>query len=226
MMNTPVKGKTEAGRRREARALDTRRRIVEAALRLFLDLGYRATTIDAIARQANVAPATVYQAFRTKYAILAQVFDVAVAGDVYPVAVLGRDWVQGLPAERDPVRRLEIVVHHTASICARTAEIKEVLRDAASGESEIRELIAEDTRRRHQTQSMLVQHVIDPRAAGVRNDHCDAVAIYFALVNSDTYQLMVGHLGWSFERWERWLVEVLTRQILEPAGLGRRLAGP
>jgi hypothetical protein len=112
------------------------------------------------------------------------------------------------------VRRLEIVVHHIASICARTAEIKEVLGDADAGEIEIRELIAEDSRRRHQTQSALVRLVIDPEALDVGNDHCDAVAIWFALVNSNTCHLMVGHLGWSFERWERWLVKVLTRQVL------------
>jgi AcrR family transcriptional regulator len=214
-MNDPVKGKTEAGRRREARALDTRRRIVNAALHLFLERGYAATTVEAIAREAAVAPATVYQAFGTKYAILASAVDVTVAGDFHPVAILERDWVHTLRAEEDPLRRLEIAVHHTAMISARTAAMKEVLRDAAGTEPQVRELIAEDTRRRYQTQRTLVQLVFDPTSHGDGAEHLDAAATFFALVNSNSYQLLVGELGWTFQQWERWLIAILRRELLE-----------
>ena len=214
-MKQPVKGKTDAGRRREARASQTRTRIVEAGLRLFVERGYAATTVEAIAGEAAVAPATVYQAFGTKYAILARAFDVTVAGDVHPVAILDRPWVQSLRAEEDPLRRLEIVVHHTARICARTVAIKEVLRDAAATEAKIRELIAEDTRRRYQTQRALVQLVLDPAGDGNVGDSRNATATYFALVNSESYQLLVSHLGWSLPRWERWLVGILRRELLD-----------
>ena len=37
--NEPVKGKTEAGRRREERARHTRQQVSDAALRLFLERG-------------------------------------------------------------------------------------------------------------------------------------------------------------------------------------------
>jgi AcrR family transcriptional regulator len=213
-MNDPVKGKTDAGRRREARALETRRRIVDAALHLFVERGYAATTVEAIAREAAVAPATVYQAFGTKYAILARAVDVTVAGDFHPLAILERDWVQALRAEEDPVRRLEIAVHHTATISARTAGMKEVLRDAAATEPQVRELIAEDTLRRYHTQRALVQLVFDPTSQGEGVDHADAAATYFALVNSNSYQLLVGQLGWTFQQWEQWLVGILRRELL------------
>ena len=74
-MREPVKGKTEAGRRREERARHKRQRVADAALWLFLERGYMETTIEAIARKAAVAPATVYQAFGTKQAILARILD-------------------------------------------------------------------------------------------------------------------------------------------------------
>ena len=64
-MTEPVKGKTDAGRRREERARERRQRVVDAASRLFGERGYVATTVEAIAREAAVAPATVYQAFGT-----------------------------------------------------------------------------------------------------------------------------------------------------------------
>ncbi len=93
-MADPVKGKSEAGRRREEQARQTRARIVDAALGLFCERGYSDTTIEAIAQQAGVAPATVYQAFGTKAAVLARVLDATVAGDADPIALLDRDWVR------------------------------------------------------------------------------------------------------------------------------------
>jgi AcrR family transcriptional regulator len=52
------------GRRGEAKA-ETRRRIVEAALRLYREVGVAAATVPAIARAADVAPATVRNHFGT-----------------------------------------------------------------------------------------------------------------------------------------------------------------
>ena len=51
------------------KAAETRRQIVRAARRLFVDSGYAGTTVEAIAAEAGVALATVYKAFGTKAAI-------------------------------------------------------------------------------------------------------------------------------------------------------------
>src|SRR5690348_2623809 len=131
-MGEPVKGKTEAGRRREERARHRRQRVADAASRLFLERGYMATTIEAIAAEAAVAPATVYQAFGTKQAILARILDVTIAGDAGPAALLERDWVKQAGQHADPRQRLALVIQHTSEVAARTAPIKEVMRDAAA----------------------------------------------------------------------------------------------
>src|ERR1700686_1611451 len=109
-MRQPVKGKTEAGRRREQRARRTRDRIVQAATRLFLARGYVATTVDAIAREAGGAAATGHPAFGTEQAILAAGLDFTIAGDAEPVAVLEREWVRTVCGEADRVRRLRLVI--------------------------------------------------------------------------------------------------------------------
>jgi AcrR family transcriptional regulator len=128
----PVKGKTDAGRRREERARQRREHVVEAATQLFLEHGYVATTIEAIARAAAVAPATVYQAFGTKQAILARILDVTIAGDADPAALLDRDWVRQAARHPDPRQRLALVVRHASQVAARTAPVKEVMRAAAT----------------------------------------------------------------------------------------------
>ena len=215
-MSEPVKGRTEAGRRREERARHRRQRVVDTALRLFLERGYVATTIEAIAREAAVAPATVYQAFGTKQAILARVLDQAITGDAEPAALLDRDWVKQAARPADPRQRLAMVVRHTSQVAARTAPIKEVMRDAAAGDPAVRQLLHEDDRRRYLTQRALIDQVI---GGGSLRKGCDldhAVATFFATVNSHSYQLLAGQLGWSPVDWQRWLTDVLGRELLGP----------
>jgi AcrR family transcriptional regulator len=209
----PVKGKSEAGRRREERARRTRQRIVEAGLRLFLAQGYVPTTVEAIARAAEVAPATVYQAFGTKQAILAAALDVAVAGDDAPLAVLDRDWVDQAREERDPRRQLRLVVEGAAQIAARTAPLKAVMRDAAAAEPAVRELIHEDHQRRRRTQAGLVDLLTERRPLRAGLDRGRAADVFFAVVNSATYELVVGECGWPVTRWRDWLAELVEREL-------------
>ena len=212
-MREPVKGKTEAGRRREERARHKRQRVADAALGLFLERGYMATTIEAIARKAAVAPATVYQAFGTKRAILARILDQTIAGDAQPAALLDRDWVKQASQHPDARQRLALVIRHTSQVAARTAPIKEVMRDAAAADPAVRQLIRDDDQRRYITQQTLVDLVIgeDSLRAGCDRDH--AAATFFALVNSHSYQLLATHLGWSPAEWQQWLTTVLDREL-------------
>jgi len=209
----PVKGRTEAGRRREERARHNRQRVADAALGLFLERGYMATTIEAIAREAAVASATVYQAFGTKQAILARILDQTIAGDAQPAALLDRDWVKQASRHPDPRQRLALVIRHTSHVAARTAPIKEVMRDAAAADPAVRQLIRDDDQRRYITQQTLVDLVIgeDSLRAGCDRDH--AAATFFALVNSHSYQLLATHLGWSSADWQQWLTTVLDREL-------------
>jgi AcrR family transcriptional regulator len=212
----PVKGKTDAGRRREERARQRRERVVDAASRLFGERGYVATTIEAIAREAAVAPATVYQAFGTKQAILARILDVTIAGDADPAALLDRDWVRQAAGHRDPRQRLALVVRHTSQVAARTAPVKEVMRDAAAGDPAVRQLLLEDARRRYLTQQALVDLIIGADSLRPGCDRDQAAATFFALVNSHGYQLLATQLGWSPDDWQRWLTGVLDRELFGP----------
>ena len=215
-MREPVKGKTEAGRRREARAHETRRRIIEAGLRLFIEQGYTATTVQQLAHAADVAPATVYQAFGTKQAILSAALDVAIAGDDAPLAVVERDWVSDARREQDHRRRLQLIVEGACRIAARTAALKEVIRDAAATEPRARDLVRQDHERRYRTQEYLVDLLLDHRSLRPGIDRRRAVDTFFALVNSATYDLLVKQRGWTINDWQDWIVDLIERECFEP----------
>ncbi len=217
-MREPVKGKTEAGRRREAKARETRRRIVEAGLRLFIEQGYTATTVRQLAHAADVAPATVYQAFGTKQAILAAALDVTIAGDDAPLAVAERNWVADAASEPDPRRRLQLVVEGACRIAARTAALKEVIRDAATTVPRARDLVRQDHERRYRTQEHLVDLLLEDRSLRPGIDRRRAVDTFFALVNSATYDLLVTQRGWTIDDWQRWIFDLIERECFEPSG--------
>src|ERR1700749_1330388 len=61
--------------RRDRYALETKRAIVDAARKLFAERGYFATTVDEIAAEADVAPATVYSSAGGKQHLLAHILE-------------------------------------------------------------------------------------------------------------------------------------------------------
>ena len=214
-MREPVKGRTDAGRRRESRARQTRQVIIEAGLRLFLDQGYMATTVQAIADAAGVAPATIYQAFGTKHAILAAALDITIAGDDMDSPVLERDWVADARSELDPRKQLRLIVEGACRIAAHTAPLKAVLRDAAATDVTAQELIAQDHDRRHRTQQGLVDLLLERRPLRVGIDRCRAVDTFFALVNSATHDLLVTQRGWTTTEWQNWIVDLIERELFD-----------
>ena len=227
-MRDPVKGKSQAGRAREERAHATRRRIVGSATELFVAHGYAPTSVNAIARRAAVSPATIYQAFGTKQAVLERALDVVTAGDDAPISVLDRPWVDEARQEPDPRRRLDLVVRGVSTIAARAAPLMEVLRDAAAVEPEMRALVAERYRRRHESQSALVGLLAADRPLRSGLTHAVAADVFFALVGHDIYQLLVVGRGWTISAWQDWLVEAVERELFDDTAPNRGLlsSGP
>jgi AcrR family transcriptional regulator len=78
---------------RKERAEQTRLRMIQAAYRLFLEHGYEATTMQAVADASGVAVQTVYYTFKTKARLLADVESFAVLGDRPSTQWREADWV-------------------------------------------------------------------------------------------------------------------------------------
>lgn len=200
--------------RRRGQALATRRAILEAARGAFVEAGYVATTIDAIAARAQVSPETIYATFGVKRSLLSEVIDVSIAGDDTPVPILERDWVREMRDEHEPRRRLQILARNGASILERTTPIYEVLRGAASADPEIALLWERVKGQRYAGQRALLGIVMGgvPVREGLTAKA--AADVLFAIGSPETYRLLVVDRGWSANRFERWYVDALTRLLL------------
>src|SRR5262245_62208584 len=77
-MAKPVKAprRPYRSRLRADQAQQTRRRVLESALQLFVDRGYAGTTVAAVADHAGVSPETIYLSLGGKRGLLEGVMDI------------------------------------------------------------------------------------------------------------------------------------------------------
>ncbi len=94
----------DSAKRRES-AQQTRVRIAQSGRALFAQLGYGATSIEAIAKHAGVAVPTFYATYGSKRALLFALLD---AADAQANVVALQDSVRGAAA--DPGRQLSLMV--------------------------------------------------------------------------------------------------------------------
>jgi AcrR family transcriptional regulator len=213
-----VSGSVKPGRRsdfarRRERARATRIRVLDAARALFIERGYVATTIDAIAERADVSSETIYSTFSNKRSLLAELVDVSIAGDVNATPILGRDWVQEMREEPDPRRRLRMLAGQGRSILERRSAIDEVVRGAASADPDIAALRDLGKAQRFAGQREFLRIVIGSAALRDGMDLETAADILYAVGSPETYRLLVVDRGWSGSRFERWYGDTLERLL-------------
>jgi AcrR family transcriptional regulator len=197
---------------RKDKALATRRRIVEAALAAFLEDGYAATTMEAIARSAGVAVQTVYFTFRTKGDLLQAGYEHVVLGpDGVPPHLT--DWWRSTEDEADVSRAVRHLVEGTAELLARAAPLVwTVLGDetARSGYE-----FNEGLRRSGYDQLLVTLMAKQPLRDGLTEGQ--ARDLLLVLTGPQLFQQLTGELGWSRKAYVEWATAAVLRELF---GLG------
>lgn len=209
---------------RRLRSAATRRRIGEAAFRLFALNGYAATTMDAIAREAGVAVQTVYFTFHTKAAVLVEAMKIGGGAPAEAVDVMNRPWIEVALDAQTGGRRLAVIVEHGTDIYSRLAAMYPAVSAAASIDPDVDEAWQRIVRGRREgmrriTQSM-AQHGELRDGLGIDR----AADIMAAVHRHETYLAFVGESGWSVAAYKAWLYVTLARQLLTDDQAKRALA--
>ncbi|MFI5278745.1 MAG: TetR/AcrR family transcriptional regulator [Ktedonobacterales bacterium] len=211
-----------AGRRydatgRRAAARQTRRAIVDAARGLFVDRGYEATTMAAIAATAGVSHETVYTAFGPKALLFRHLVELALSGTEEEIPALRREIVREVRAEPDPHRILVMFAHTVRLLQERVAPLFAALSAGARTDAELKAFAGELSARRLEHMRAFV---MDLRAkGGVREGMTIEVAtdVIWIMNSPEFYLLCVRDRGWPSEFFEHWLVESWTLLLLPPA---------
>jgi AcrR family transcriptional regulator len=210
----PVKTRRYNSPRRRQQAAATRTAILEAAQRLFEQQGYAATTIAAIAAEAEVASKTVYLAFETKAGVLRALWNTQLRGDLQDIPIPEREWYRETVEEPDPERQLLLNARNSRAVKTRIGSVAEVIRTAAPAEPELAALWDRMQAEFHAAQGAIVESLAEKKALRRGLDVERATDILWALNHPDVWQLLVRERGWTPEEWERWFADSSRSQLL------------
>jgi len=214
-MNEPVKSRSYNSPAREAAARQTRREILAAARRLFVEGGYTGTTMAGIANEAGVALDTLYASVGPKPVIFRMLIESAISGVDEAVPALERDYVHAMRAEADASRKLAIYAHAVRSVQERLAPLYRVLQEAAPSEASLHAVWADISERRARNMHLLVADLLTEANLNPAITPDEAADILWATNSSEFFFLLVHQRGWSADRFEQWLAETWRQLLLD-----------
>ena len=189
-------------------AAQTRRDILTAARKLFVEQGYASTSMQQIADEAGVALQTVYSSVGPKASIILALVDL-----IDEEAGL-EELIPTFRAETDPRRMIAWGVRIPYTFVERCGDYLAALISAAAVDKDAAAALNEAWTR-HQHGALEIARKIVASGAVRPGLTLDDVYGAFALNTWATTQMHARDgLGWSGPRWERWCVRFLADAIL------------
>lgn len=187
---------------RDAQTAQTRARIVDAAAREFVRLGYVKTSMSAVAAVAGVSRETIYHLLGGKAAVFKAVYDVAVVGDHAETPVVDRDVYRAMLADPDPASAARTFGRLSADLVGRIGPVLRVLSDAAQA-PELADLLTQTrSERLFGIRHLLVRlSGVDP----ITERFAEAVDETYGLISPELALVLVEQRGWSLDSYGTWL---------------------
>jgi AcrR family transcriptional regulator len=201
-------GRTYQSPARQRQADETRSRIAAAARQLLLTNGYAGMTVDAIAKEAGVAAPTVYAVFGSKTGILAELLDQARFGPGF--AELVRQTME----TSEPVDRLRFVARIARTVYESESSVVDLLRGAGVVAPELAALEKESECRRYEAQEPNIELIVQAGRLKEGLDATTARDVLWGLTARELYRMMVRERGWTSDRYEGWLADMLIKALL------------
>jgi AcrR family transcriptional regulator len=205
---------------RTEQAQETRKRVIEAATRLFVRQGYATTTMRAIATEAGVSVPTVELLFGTKAQLLHVVIDVAIAGDHEPVPVLSRTWAAEAQSAHGLAEFLSAVAQVLSEAQARSAGVMLAAYEAAASDPDIQLLIMDRESQRERTATWIVNGVLERVGLRPGLDRPGAIDTVWMLMDPVIFNRLTRHRGWSPDRYASWFADSVARLLVDTGGPG------
>jgi AcrR family transcriptional regulator len=200
---------------RQAQARRNRQVILDAAQRHFLEGGYAATTIAAIAAEAGVSVETIYKAFGGKPGLVRAIYDRGLAGQQPVPAYQRADEMR--ERETDPraiMRNWGTIASEVSSV---VSPIERLVRAAAASDHDMAALLQahndlRERRARHHARFLKERGYLREGVSVAQ-----ATDILWTCTSDELYDLLVTQRGWSPPRFARFLADFMINALLPPA---------
>jgi AcrR family transcriptional regulator len=207
---------------RQAQARRNQQAVLDAAQRQFLQGGYAATTIAAIAAEAGVSVETVYKAFGGKPGLVRAIYQRGLEGRE-PVPAFQRSDAMR-ERETDPatiMRNWGVLASEVSSV---VSPIARLVRAAADSDPDMAALLkasndVREQRARHHARFLKQRGYL---RQGV--SLAQATDILWTCTSDELYDLLVVQRGWSLPRYARFLGDYMIATLLPTAT--RAMPGP
>ena len=157
-----------------------------------------------VAAAAGVATETVYAYFPSKRALFQAVVDLAVVGDDQPIALAERaEFAELGRGTRE--KRIAAAARLVTGVHVRTAAFAKVLREAANSDEEIAGLLHATRERQRRDVTAALESLVGGEVGETDRDGV------WALTSPEVFLLLVEVSGWSVDRYEAWMSEMLRR---------------
>ena len=211
---------------RDDQARATRRRIVEAGRELFVERGYGATTVDAIAERAQVGRKTVFTSVGGKPAVLKLAIDWALVGDDEPVPVGDRPEMRALLERAEGAALLEGWMAISVQMSGRVAALYRALLVAADGDPDAAALLVTLDDQRFDGARVVMGRLAE--LGGLRPDLTieQAAAIADVLIDPMPYHRLVIRAGWTPDAYAAFVKQQAATALLAQPPPRRRRRAP
>ena len=205
-------GRAYDSSRRVAQAAETRATILDCAERLFLELGYAATTIAAIAAGAGVSVETIYKAFGGKAGLVRAIRERRLGGAGTVAAETRSDRARATIA--DPYALIAGWGVLTTEVAPLVSPILLLLRAAASTDPDVAELLAELDADRLRRMRVNARHLRDGGHLRPEVTLAQAADVLWTYSSPELYELLVLRRGWSLARYGRFIADAMIAALL------------
>ena len=201
----------DSSRRRE-RARHTHTALLDAAQARFIDRGFMATTIESIAADAGVSPATIYKTYGGKSGLVRALCERALGGVGPEPAEQRSDALQA--SEIDPRKVIEGWGRLMIEVAPRIAPLLLLLRDAADGDPAAASLHADLDASRHTRMRHNARYLVDGghTRRGIRLG--EATDVLWTYSSPELFDLLVRRRHWSLRRYSQFVVEAISNALL------------
>lgn len=186
--------------------------MVHAAYECFCELGYRATTMAAIAERAGVAVQTLYFTFHTKDELLQAVHDYSVLG-VDGLPPRQQPWYERMTAEAEVSDAIRHLVAGVEPILARVAPMIPVFH--AASEDPAGEVWSRAERLRLEGYAGIVVDLSKKATLHKHLTRQQAADLLFVLLSPELYRGLVLERGWAPSRWRSWLERAILADLFQ-----------